>query len=262
MSVLEAGGLHLAYSGPRRRPWSRPVPVPVLSGVSLRIPAGETLGLVGASGSGKSTILRVLLALEQPDQGMVSYDGEAVRPGRRGGLLWFRRRVQYVPQDPGSSLDPRRSVEQLIREPLRCLRVPGNHRTLVREALDRVDLGGGLLSKRPGELSGGQNQRVALARALASSPAFVLADEPVSGLDLPLRDQMLQVLQELTADQGLGLLFVSHDLGAVRQLCARTAILSGGRIVEEGPTVELLSRPGHSATRELARCVPQLSHNN
>lgn len=235
----------------------------MLSDVSLQVEAGEALGVVGGSGSGKTTLLRALLALHPPSNGKVisgeiTCDGRSVKPGSPSSLRWFRQRVQYIPQDPASSLDPRMTVMQLVREPLRRLGVEGDHEVLVREALRRVGLPLDLLNRRPRELSGGQNQRVAIARALAPSPRFLLADEPVSGLDLPLRDQVLAVLQDLTEKQGLGLVFVSHDLAAVARLCTRTAVLSKGRIVEAGPTSDLVADPAHAATQELLQAVINL----
>lgn len=246
---LVARDLQLSFSRPGRA-FRRSVPTQILHGVSLEVPAGGSVGLVGSSGSGKSTLLRTLLALERPDSGTVDLDGRPVRPGTLRSLRWYRRRVQYVPQDPASSLDPRMTVDQLLREPLGCLGVDGSHTERVRTALDRVGLPSNTPGKRPFELSGGQNQRVAIARALVVEPTILLADEPVSGLDLPLRNQVLDLLQLLT-EQGLGLLLVSHDLDAVAALCTRTAVLADGRIVEEGPTARILEDPRHEVTRML-----------
>ncbi|WP_258071848.1 ABC transporter ATP-binding protein [Clavibacter michiganensis] len=233
-------------------------PAPALDDVSFRVAPGETVGIVGRSGSGKSTLLRVLLALETPAAGVVSLGDRAVVPGRASALRWYRRRVQLVPQDPGASLEPRMTVRQLVREPLRRLDVPGDHARIVARALDDVGLAASLADRRPGELSGGQAQRVALARAIAASPGILLADEPVSGVDLPLRDRIIELLDGLVRDRGLGLVLVSHDLDAVARLCGRSVVLAGGRIVEEGPTDRLLTDPAHPATRELADAVPRL----
>jgi peptide/nickel transport system ATP-binding protein len=226
--------------------------------VTFRVAPGETVGIVGRSGSGKSTLLRVLLALEAPTSGTVALGDRAVAPGRASALRWYRRRVQMVPQDPGASLEPRMTVRQLIREPLRRLDVPGDHASIVARALDDVGLAASLADRRPRELSGGQAQRVALARAIATSPGILLADEPVSGVDLPLRDRIIELLGDLVRERGLGLVLVSHDLDAVARLCVRSAVLAGGRIVEEGPTGRLLADPAHPATRELADAVPRL----
>lgn len=249
-STLSAHDIHLSLSRPGRA-FRRRVATTILHGVSLDVPSGSGVGLVGSSGSGKSTLLRTLLALEVPESGSITLQGRTISPGSLKSLRWFRREVQYVPQDPASSLDPRMTVEQLLREPLVCLGSDGNHAEQIRVALTRVEMPGNSFKKRPSELSGGQNQRVAIARALVVSPAILIADEPVSGLDLPLRNQVLDVLQTLINDQGLGLLLVSHDLDAVSSVCTRTAVLADGRIVEEGPTEQVLNNPQHPATREL-----------
>ncbi|WP_316304476.1 ABC transporter ATP-binding protein [Clavibacter michiganensis] len=256
-------------SPPRRDPAARraaraarasgaPGPAPALDDVSFRIAPGETVGIVGRSGSGKSTLLRVLLALEAPTSGAVALGDRAVTPGRTSALRWYRRRVQAVPQDPGASLEPRMTVRQLIREPLRRLDVAGDHAAIVARALDDVGLAASLADRRTRELSGGQAQRVALARAIATSPGILLADEPMSGVDLPLRDRIIELLGDLVRERGLGLVLVSHDLDAVARLCGRSVVLAGGRIVEEGPTGRLLADPAHPATRELADAVPRL----
>ncbi len=166
--------------------------------------------------------------------------------------------MQAVPQDPGASLEPRMTVRQLIREPLRRLDVAGDHAAIVARALDDVGLAASLADRRTRELSGGQAQRVALARAIATSPGILLADEPMSGVDLPLRDRIIELLGDLVRERGLGLVLVSHDLDAVARLCGRSVVLAGGRIVEEGPTGRLLADPAHPATRELADAVPRL----
>lgn len=257
-TALAATGLHRVHRLPRRLPWGQPQTVAALQGVDLSLADGERVGLVGTSGSGKSTLVRCLLALETPESGSVSCDGRPVRPGPTASLRWFRRRVQYVPQNPATSLDPRMRVRDLVTEPLRHLHVPGDHPELVREALRRVGLDPLLVDRRPGELSGGQAQRVAIARALAPGPAMLLADEPVSGLDLPLRDQVIDVLDDLSRRQGLGLLLVTHDLSVVARLCTRTVVLADGLVVEDRPTVDLLSRPEHPSTRQLIAAVPKL----
>jgi peptide/nickel transport system ATP-binding protein len=232
--------------------------VHALKNVSVSVTAGESTALVGTSGSGKSTLVRTLLALENPTAGTVKLDGVPVRAGSVSSLRWYRRNVQYVPQNPAGSLDPRMSVRQLLLEPLQQLRIRGDHHRMVVEALERVDLDPDLIGRRPGELSGGQNQRVAIARALVTSPRFLLADEPVSGLDLPLRETVLTLLDRLVSRDGLGLLFVSHDLAAVAQLCPRTLVLSSGEVIEQGATSQFLANPQHPVTRELIAAIPRL----
>jgi peptide/nickel transport system ATP-binding protein len=255
MSV-RIGAHGLSRSHPGRTPWSRRRPA--LAGVDLQLAGGSRVGLVGGSGSGKTTLLRCLLALDPPDSGQVTCDGRLVRPGPARSLRWFRRLVQYVPQDPASSLNPRMSVADLVAEPLRRLAVPGQHPALVAAALTRVELPGDLAGRRAGELSGGQAQRVALARAVVTRPALLLADEPVSGLDLPLRNSVLSVLARLSAEHGTGIVLVSHDLSAVAQLCERVVVLDGGRVVEDRSTTDLLRDPRHPASQALLAAVPRL----
>jgi peptide/nickel transport system ATP-binding protein len=258
LPLLRATGLRRAYRLRRSRPFVPAEPARALRGVDLDIAAGERIGLVGASGSGKSTLLRVLLALEAPDAGRVRFRDREIRPARTSALRWYRRAVQYIAQDPASSLDPRMSVADLIAEPLARLRVPGDHRAAVARALEQVGLPGGYGARRPGELSGGQAQRVAIARAIATRPALLIADEPVSGLDLPLREQVVGVLGRMCAETGMGLLLVSHDLSVVAALCERTTVMSAGEIVEDRPTGALLAAPEHPRTRELIAAIPDL----
>ena len=260
--ALEADGISFAYPAALFR---NSMPAEILHNVSVRLAPGTGTALVGSSGSGKSTLVRILLALAKPSSGTVALGARQVKPGNARSLRWYRQAVQYIPQNPAGSLDPRRTVSQLLREPLRQLRVEGNHRALLCEALERVELPAGLLDRRPGELSGGQNQRVAIARALAVRPAYLLADEPVSGLDLPLRDTVLSLLSGLVREDGLGLLLVTHDLATAARICGTTAVLSQGRIVEHGPTRRVLDSPGSpeaaalvqaSAAIQIPRDVP------
>ncbi len=255
---LTARGLVRRYRLPRGLPWERATTHVALDGIDLTVAPGERVGLVGTSGSGKSTLLRCLLGLESPDAGSVTLGDRAVAPGPAPALRWYRRRVQYVPQDPAGTLDPRLQVRDQVAAPLRSLRVDGDHGAAVTAALQRVGLDPDLAGRRPGELSGGQAQRVALARALAPGPELLLADEPVSGLDLPLRDQVVGVLDDLSRRQGLGLLLVTHDLSVVARLCTRTVVLAEGRVVEDRPTAELLADPASPHTAELVAAVPLL----
>jgi peptide/nickel transport system ATP-binding protein len=256
--LLRAAGVHRRYPLPRSGFRSSPSPVTALRGVDLAVDAGERVGLVGVSGSGKSTLLRILLALDAPDAGAVEYRGRPIRPARTAALRWYRREVQYIPQDPASSLDPRMAVADLVAEPLARLRVPGDHTAKVAAALDRVGLPRDAAARRAGELSGGQAQRVAIARAVVTGPALLIADEPVSGLDLPLRDQVVALLERMCSETGMGLLLVSHDLSVIAALCRRTAVLADGELVEDRPTADLLVAPQHHRTRELLAAVPKL----
>lgn len=252
--VLRASGLRRVY----REPSGGHRSVVALDGVDLRVDPGQRVGIVGSSGSGKSTLLRLLLALEAADAGEITYGDSPIAPGAVRDLRWYRRQVQYVPQDPAGSLDPRRRVADLVAEPLRRLHVVGDHRTRVAEVLTAVGLDETFLHRRPHELSGGQCQRVAIARALAPGARMILADEPVSGLDLPLRQQVLAVLGQVCATLGTGLMIVTHDLSVVSRLCDRCLVMSRGRIVEDASTSDLLTRPAHPETQRLLGSIPRL----
>ncbi|GAA5198345.1 hypothetical protein GCM10023346_35330 [Arthrobacter gyeryongensis] len=248
-AVLSAGNLGLSYPG--RGLLKKRSSRPALQDVSLSIATGGSIGLVGGSGAGKSTLLRILLALEKPGAGTVAFNNTPVVPGPASSLRWYRRAVQYIPQNPAASLNPGMNVERLLLEPLRQLRIDGDHRGMILNALQRVDLDPRMLGRRPWELSGGQKQRVAIARALVPAPSILLADEPVSGLDPPLRNTVLDLMEQLVQQDGLGLLFVSHDLSAVARLCSETMVLSGGRIVEQGPTAAVYANPQTLEAKEL-----------
>lgn len=229
-----------------------------LGGVDLDIAPGARMALVGESGSGKTTLLKSLLALDRPDSGTITLDGTPVVPGSARSLRWFRRRVQYIPQDPATSLDPRKSVVDLVATPLRLLGSEGDHLALARNSLAAVGLNERFLQRRPSELSGGQNQRVAIARAVACKPEYLLADEPVSGLDLDLREQVLDVLSELSTRTSTALLVVSHDLSVAARLCSDISVMCDGSIVESDSTAEVLTNPSHPHTRALLDAVPRL----
>ena len=208
---------------------------------------GETFGVVGESGSGKSTLVRLLLGLEQPDEGSVRY---------LGGDL--RREVQVVFQDPVSSLDPRMRVRQIVAEPLTVMHLPGDHRARADELLQAVGLPPGSGDRYPHEFSGGQRQRIAIARALAPRPQVLLADEPVSALDVSVRAQILNLLEDLRTGFDLTLVLVSHDLSVVRHMCDRTAVMYLGEMVELGPTADLFAHPQHAYTKQLLEAIPRL----
>lgn len=256
MNVVECTGLRHAYP-PRRR--GDPA-VPVLRGVDLAVGAGERVALVGRSGSGKSTLVQALLAVQPVDAGTIRCRERTVLPGPVRQLRWFRRLVQYVPQDPGSTLDPRARVVDLVAEPIRRLHRAADNAALTaaETALAAVGLPVEVGAARAGELSGGQAQRVAIARALCPGPELLLADEPVSGLDPSMRAQIVDMLRDLSESRGTALLLVSHDLSAVAALCTRVAVLQCGRIVEDRPTAELIRDPRHPETRALLAAVPRL----
>jgi oligopeptide/dipeptide ABC transporter ATP-binding protein len=229
-----------------------------LDGVSLRLEKGQSLGLVGESGSGKTTLARCLVRAEEPDTGHITVAGRDVVGANPRELSQIRRRIQLVYQDPYSSLNPRLSVGRAIAEPARVhgLISKQDEGDLVKSLLERVGLPSSAARRRPRELSGGQRQRVAIARVLAVEPDIILADEAVSALDVSIQAQILRVLRDLRDDLGLGILFIAHQLPLIAQLCERVAVMYLGRIVEEGPTEQVFTRPGHPYTIALMKANP------
>jgi peptide/nickel transport system ATP-binding protein len=231
-----------------------------LDDVSFAVEPGQSLGLVGESGAGKTTALSLLLGLARPTSGAVLFDGETLVARDREQLRRFRRAVQPVFQDPYSSLDPRQSIGRIVGEPLASLRLASgaDARDRVARALEAVALPGDAARRYPHEFSGGQRQRIAIARAIVSRPRVLLADEPVSALDVTTRIQIIELLSELAVTEGMTVVMVSHDLGVVASLCARTVVLQGGRVVEQGATREVLGSPSDPYTRRLLASVPRL----
>ena len=239
-------------------PWRVPRVVRAVDGVSLRVGAGETLGLVGESGCGKSTLARCVLRLIEPTRGRVLLDEEDLTALPEEALRRRRRDIQMVFQDPTASLNPRLSVAATVDEPL-ALHTPlagAGRRERVDEVLEEVGLGAGLRARYPHQLSGGQRQRVNIARAIATHPRLVVLDEPTSALDVSLRARVILMLEELRRRHGLSYLFISHDLSTVRYLCDRVAVMYLGVLVEEAPAAELFDHPAHPYTRALLSCIP------
>lgn len=255
---FDIGEVSRAYPMPRTRLFAPREMKTALQPTSLVIDEGSRVGIVGVSGSGKTTLLRLMLALESTDTGAVTCQGREVYPADVSKLRWYRRKVQYVPQDPASTLDPLMTVRNLVREPLVRLAVAGDHDAMVKEALDSVGLDERFMNRRANELSGGQAQRLAIARAIATRPDFLLADEPVSGLDLPMREAIVALLRRISEERGTGIVVVSHDLSMVASLCERTVVMHGGHVVEDRSTKELLAEPRHERTRELLDAIPVL----
>ena len=231
--------------------------------VSFAVGEGECLGLVGGSGCGKSTVARALVGLEKPAAGRVLWRGRDVAAMDADERRGFRRAVQLVFQDALGALDPRMRAGDAIGEALLVHRREAYptreaRRGRVRELLSRVELPPETADRYPHELSGGQRQRVGIARALAAEPRVLLADEPVSALDVAVQAQLLRTLKRLLDETGLAMLFVSHDLAVVRCLCPRAIVMDRGRVVEAGPTAELFSNPRSPFTRELLGAVPRL----
>jgi oligopeptide/dipeptide ABC transporter ATP-binding protein len=232
--------------------------VHAVDGVSFTIEAGETLGLVGESGCGKTTTGRLVLRAIDPTRGRIVFEGQDITTLSPGQLLPFRSKAQIVFQDPYSSLNPRMTVGRMVAEPIQVHRVAAGPEVeaRVRALLDMVGLSAEYLHRYPHELSGGQRQRVGIARALAAGPRLVVADEAVSALDVSVRAQILNLLVDLRERLGLAYLFVSHDLGVIRFVSHRVAVMYLGKLVEVAPTAELFKQPLHPYTQALLAAIP------
>jgi oligopeptide transport system ATP-binding protein len=260
MPLLEVRDLTKAFA--RKRGLlsfaAAPAPVRAVDGVSFTIDEGETFGLVGESGSGKTTTGRCILRLIEPTSGEVRFRGEDVLAFSRARMRQARRDMQIVFQDPYSSLNPRMRVRDIVEEPLIIHRVgtKGERRQRVEELFGLVGLDPSQLTRYPHQFSGGQRQRIGLARALALNPSLVIADEPVSALDVSVQAQVVNLLMELQGRLKLTYLFIAHDLRLVRHICSRVAVMYLGRIVELGPTESLFEAPAHPYTRALLSAIP------
>jgi peptide/nickel transport system ATP-binding protein len=238
--------------------WRRPQHA--LREVDLAVEAGETMGVVGESGSGKSTLLRIILRLLPPTSGVVRFAGRDIGALRGRELHALRRRMQVVFQDPTASFNPRQSIGRLLTAPLEVHDL-GDRRTrrrIVGETLALVGLDAGFVDRYPHQLSGGQRQRVAIARAIILRPAVVLADEPTSALDVSVQAQILNLFKQTKRELGLTYVFVSHNLGVIRYVSDRIAVMYQGRIVEAGPSEAIFTRPQHAYTKALLAAVPDV----
>jgi oligopeptide transport system ATP-binding protein len=232
-----------------------------VDGVSLDIQRGEIFGIVGESGCGKTTLARMLVRLVEPDGGEIRFDGEDWLAGSGAETRKLRRRMQMVFQDPMASLDPRMRVEAIVGEPLE-IHEPALDRKQLRaratETLQAVGLAADVLPRYPHEFSGGQRQRIGIARALILRPDLIIADEPVSALDVSIGAQILELLERLQREFSLTILLISHNLPVVAQLASRVAVMQAGRFVESGPARSVLSAPAHPYTQSLLAAVPKL----
>jgi peptide/nickel transport system ATP-binding protein len=257
--LLQVEKLVRDYQMPRETLLGAPPVVQALQGVSFTIHAGRSLGIVGESGSGKSTLARLVMALDRPTSGHVRMEGRDLHALPPEALRQARRDFQMVFQDPYGSLDPRQTVERIVTEPLSAqggTSAAERHRRAA-EVLASVGLRANDLGKYPHEFSGGQRQRIAIARALITRPKLIVADEPVSALDVSVQAQVLNLMQDLQSEFGVTYMLISHDLAVVNHLCDDVAVLWKGRIVEQGPPQRLFQHAEHPYTRALLDAVPR-----
>ena len=259
MAYLRVRDVHVHY--PIRNAWGIPQgEVRAVDGVSLEVERGEVLGLVGESGCGKTSLSRAIMQLQPVTSGSIELDGEELTGKKERELRRKRTDFQMVFQDPYASLNPRFSIYSTLVEAL-SRRAPlpwRRRRDAVAQLMEKVGLSAEYMYKYPHEFSGGQRQRVAIARAIAPEPKFLVADEPVSALDVSIRSQILNLLMDLTHEMGLAMLFISHDLSVVHHVADRIAVMQRGRIVEYGEAREVFNHPQHSYTQQLLRAVPKM----
>jgi peptide/nickel transport system ATP-binding protein len=232
--------------------------IQAVSDVNLQIQRGQTLGIVGESGCGKSTLARMLVGLDNPSSGQIQFQGKDLVAVKHDNPRWLHQKIQFVFQDPLSSLNPRKTIRQILEVPLRNLlnKTPGEMQARLYELMQAVNLRPEFLDRYPHEFSGGQSQRIGIARALAAEAEIIILDEPVSALDVSVQAQILNLLRELKQQFNLTYVFISHDLAVVENLCDTVLVMYLGRVVESAPREELFSNPKHPYTKVLLSSVP------
>ena len=258
--LLEVRDLVRTYTLPREKLFAPPPTVEALRGVSFALHAGKSLGVVGESGSGKSTLARLVMALDTPSAGQVLLNGQNLHALSAQALRHARKDFQMVFQDPYGSLDPRQTVERIITEPLQAQHETSRAEQCERAiaVLQQVGLRPQDVDKYPHEFSGGQRQRIAIARALITKPKLIVADEPVSALDVSVQAQVLNLMQDLQTEFGITYMLISHDLAVINHLCDEVVVLYKGEIVERGTPAQLFQHAQHPYTQKLVSAVPQV----
>ena len=257
-AILECANLYQTFGGGRNLLGPPKPKIQAVSDVNLQIQHGHTLGIVGESGCGKSTLARMLAGLDQPSSGSIMFQGKELAQIKRDNARWLRQQIQFVFQDPLSSLNPRKTIRQILEAPLLHLlkKTPAEREARLQDLMQAVNLRPEFLDRYPHEFSGGQSQRIGIARALAAEPELMILDEPVSALDVSVQAQILNLLRALKQQFNLTYVFISHDLAVVENLCDTVAVMYLGRIVESAPRQALFSDPKHPYTKVLLASVP------
>ncbi len=252
MNILEIKNL--------RKEFGTKKPIVAVDNISLTLHKGKTLGIVGESGSGKSTLGRIMLRLIEPTSGQITFNNQDLMQVKPKELRNLRSKMQMIFQDPMASLDPRMSVRELIKEPLDIHNIGSKQERnkAVEDIAEKVGIAKSALEKFPHEFSGGQRQRISIARAVINKPDLIVADEPVSALDVSIQAQILNLLKELRNEMNLSFIFISHDLSVVKYFCDEVAVMYLGNIVEYAPTTELFAAPKHPYTQALISAIPQI----